>query len=56
MDIQSVDSANLPLEDMPASPKKGGNMVLGFVLGLLIAFGYAFYLYWREMRAEAKGQ
>ena len=56
MDIQIVDSANLPLEDMPASPKKGRNMVLGFVLGLLIAFGYAFYLYWREMRAEAKGQ
>ena len=54
MDIQIVDPANLPLEDMPASPKKGRNTVIGFVLGLLISFGYAFYTYWKGMRAEAK--
>ena len=54
MDIQIVDSANLPLEDMPASPKKGRNTAIGFVLGLFISFGYAFYLYWREMRTVAK--
>lgn len=54
MDIQIVDPANLPLEDMPVSPKKGRNTVKGFVLGLLISFGYAFYLYWKGRRTEAK--
>ncbi len=54
MDIQIVDPANLPLEDMPASPKKGRNTAIGFVLGLLISFGYTFYLYWKEIRTEVK--
>lgn len=50
MDIQVVDPANLPLEDMPSSPRKGRNAAIGFVLGLLISFGYAFYIYWQEAR------
>ena len=52
MDIQIVDSANLPLEDMPASPKKGRNAAIGFALGILIAMGIAIKKYWREVKQK----
>ncbi len=50
MDIQIVDPANLPLEDMPTSPKKGRNAVIGFVLGISIAFCLAVKKYWQEIK------
>jgi uncharacterized protein involved in exopolysaccharide biosynthesis len=48
MDIQVVDPANLPLEDMPAKPSKTKYTTIGFVLGFLIAVIRACYSYWRE--------
>ena len=50
MDIQIVDPANLPLEDMPASPKKGRNAAVGFALGIFISLGIAMKKYWQEMK------
>ena len=54
MDIQIVDPASLPLNDMPATPKKGQNTLIGGVLGLLIAFLRACYSYWLEFKREVK--
>ena len=54
MDIQVVDPANLPLEDMPADPKKKRNAMIGSILGLLNAGGMACYKYWLEVKAMEK--
>lgn len=40
MDIQIIDAADLPKEDMPAKPNKKLIVVVGFVLGIMISFGY----------------
>ena len=48
MDIQVIDAANLPREDMPAKPKKKIIVAIGFVLGVMIAFGYTLYKYNRR--------
>ena len=48
MDIQIIDPANLPDEDKPAAPKKKLIVVIGFVLGCMIAFGYGLIAYKRE--------
>ncbi|WP_346684134.1 GumC family protein [Megamonas hypermegale] len=45
MDIQIIDAANLPREDMPARPNKKLIVVIGFVLGVMISFGYTLYAY-----------
>lgn len=45
MDIQIIDAANLPREDMPAKPKKKIIAAIGFVLGIMISFGYTLYVY-----------
>ena len=45
MDIQIIDAANLPKEDMPAKPNKKLIVVIGFVLGVMISFGYTLYAY-----------
>lgn len=45
MDIQIIDAANLPKEDMPAKPKKKIVAAIGFVLGIMISFGYTLYVY-----------
>lgn len=45
MDIQVIDAANLPKEDMPAKPKKKIIVAIGFVLGIMISFGYTLYVY-----------
>lgn len=45
MDIQIIDAANLPREDMPAKPKKKIIAAIGFVLGVMISFGYTLYIY-----------
>lgn len=45
MDIQIIDAANLPREDMPAKPNKKLIVVIGFVLGIMISFGYTLYGY-----------
>lgn len=45
MDIQIIDAANLPREDMPAKPNKKIIAVIGFVLGVVISFGYTLYVY-----------
>lgn len=45
MDIQIIDAANLPREDMPAKPKKKIVVAIGFVLGIMISFGYTLYVY-----------
>lgn len=45
MDIQIIDAANLPREDMPAKPNKKIIAVIGFVLGIIISFGYTLYVY-----------
>ena len=45
MDIQVIDAANLPKEDMPAKPNKKLIAAIGFVLGIMISFGYTLYIY-----------
>lgn len=45
MDIQIIDAANLPREDMPAKPNKKLIVAIGFVLGVMISFGYTLYVY-----------
>lgn len=45
MDIQIIDAADLPKEDMPEKPKKKIIVAIGFVLGLMISFGYLLYNY-----------
>lgn len=48
MDIQIIDEANLPDEDKPAVPRKGLMIVVGFVVGCLISFGYGLICCKRE--------
>ena len=45
MDIQVIDAANLPNEDLPAKPNKKLIAAIGFVLGIMISFGYTLYIY-----------
>lgn len=45
MDIQIIDAANLPREDMPAKPNKKLIIAIGFILGVMISFGYTLYVY-----------
>ena len=45
MDIQIIDAANLPREDMPAKPNKKLIAAIGFVFGIMISFGYTLYVY-----------
>lgn len=45
MDIQVIDAANLPREDMPAKPNKKLIIIIGFALGIMISFGYTLYVY-----------
>ena len=45
MDIQVIDAANLPREDMPAKPNKKLIAAIGFVVGIMISFGYTLYAY-----------
>lgn len=48
MDIQIIDAADLPKEDMPAKPNKKLIVAIGFVLGIMISFGYTLYNYSRR--------
>ena len=48
MDIQIIDAANLPKEDMPAKPNKKIIVAIGFILGIMISFGYTLYNYSRR--------
>lgn len=45
MDIQIIDAADLPKEDMPAKPNKKLVVAIGFVLGIMISFCYILYNY-----------
>lgn len=45
IDIQVIDAANLPREDMPAKPNKKLIAAIGFVVGIMISFGYTLYVY-----------
>lgn len=45
MDIQVIDAANLPREDMPAKPNKKLIAAIGFIAGIIISFGYTLYVY-----------
>ncbi|MBD3386980.1 hypothetical protein GF407_18900 [candidate division KSB1 bacterium] len=44
--VRIVDKARTPLEAV--SPRKKFNLAVGFLFGLLVAFGSAFYLEWRK--------
>lgn len=48
MDIQIIDAADLPKEDMPTKPNKKLVVAIGFVLGIMISFGYTLYNYSRR--------
>ena len=43
MDIQIIDAANLPREDMPAKPVKKLVVIIGFLIGLIISSIYILY-------------
>ena len=47
MDIQIVDSANLPDEDKPVAPRKKLIAAIGFVVGVLLSMGYGLFAYRR---------
>ena len=47
MDIQIVDSANLPNEDEPVAPRKKLIMAIGFLVGMLLSIGYGLLVYRR---------
>ena len=49
MDIQVVDTANLPREDKPSFPKKSIFAVTGMLLGIITSILYSFVLYKRQM-------
>lgn len=48
MDIQIVDPANLPFEEIPVWPRKKVIIAAGFVFGCLAAIGYSLMIYRRE--------
>lgn len=48
MDIQIIDAADLPKEDMPVKPNKKIIIVIGFILGIMISCGYTLYNYSRR--------
>jgi possible lipopolysaccharide biosynthesis protein len=48
MDIQVVDSANLPDVEKPVAPRKKLITALGFMIGVFFAMGYGLLLYKRE--------
>ena len=48
MNIQVVDSANLPSDSMPAKPNKKIIVAIGFVLGVIISIGYISITYLRK--------
>ncbi len=48
MDIQVIDAADLPREDMPAKPNKKLIAAIGFVVGIMVAFGYTLFNYSRR--------
>ena len=48
MDIQIVDSANLPDENKPVAPRKRLIAAIGFLIGVLLSMGYGLLLYRRE--------
>lgn len=45
MDIQVIDSANLPDENKPSFPRKKIIAAVGFVLGCIISVGYSLFKY-----------
>ena len=47
MDIQIVDSANLPDMDKPVAPRKKLITAIGFVIGVLLSMGYGLFMYRR---------
>ena len=49
MDIQIVDSANLPDIDKPAAPRKTLIIVIGFAVGALLSFCYGLMLYRKNL-------
>lgn len=48
MDIQVIDAADLPKEDMPAKPNKKLIAAIGLVVGVMISFGYTLVIYSRR--------
>lgn len=48
MDIQIIDAADLPKEDMPAKPNKKIIIAVGFILGIIFSMGYTLYNYSRR--------
>lgn len=48
MDIQIIDAADLPKEDMPAKPNKKLIIAIGFILGIMFSFCYILYSYSRR--------
>lgn len=49
MDIQIIDSANLPDIEKPVAPRKKLITAIGFVVGILLAMGYSLLAYRREV-------
>lgn len=45
MDIQVIDSANLPKKDKPTSPKRGVISLVGLLIGMLLAAVYSAIIY-----------
>lgn len=48
MDVQIVDAADLPREDMPAKPNKKLIVLFGFAIGIVISIGYTLIIYTRR--------
>lgn len=48
MDVQIVDAADLPREDMPAKPNKKLIVLLGFAVGIVLSMGCTLVIYTRR--------
>lgn len=54
--VQIVDPATIPQQAIPISPKKGTNIAIAFVLGLMVSVGIAFLIEYLDDKVRTDEQ